>query len=246
MTKPNTSNRKNTFLELGQSATVLAPLLYLLGREYASSYFQEMGCEWVFQHLTFQETLTYTIPIIIPVFTGWALAVLLIKEESDLSKLEPRIAKSPLVVIGLSLISYLLAETAALWDIAQFYVSIYLLMLFGFLIHTYNSPKEQKIITPNFTLIAIVFISLTLYMSTNLLGESVANLKIKNKDANFPILENGFVFGHPTEKRLISKVGEKYLIVELTNDSTQYQLKSSLDSYKIEPLEPNPPLHFLP
>ncbi|MFB3304067.1 hypothetical protein [Pseudomonas sp. AMR01] len=58
------------FTTTGQQTTIIAPLLYILGQKYASSFFGTLGSGWIVSQLTFQEVIFYSLQITLPILTA--------------------------------------------------------------------------------------------------------------------------------------------------------------------------------
>lgn len=71
----NELEKLNIISTLGQLTTIILPFLYLLGKQYASAYFGELGCGWAINFLSFQETVSYSILMAMSVLLGMIISL---------------------------------------------------------------------------------------------------------------------------------------------------------------------------
>ncbi|HKR39429.1 MAG TPA: hypothetical protein VJU59_07045 [Paraburkholderia sp.] len=221
---------------IGQLATIAAPLLYLLGRKYSSAYFDELGCGWVNSHLTIQETISYSLPVTLPI-----LAASLLSLELFLNGTSHQVMKKGLMYISIIFLTVIV--------VASFFWSFNLIntlskfTYYGFLIsfgmyisHVFVAVKRNN--APNLTSgIAWLIGSLVVvYGSAATLGSVDASSSLEYPEKNFPLMRKGPDYGRPQTLRLITKVGDKYLIIVQARGEKSFQLESNIDSYTIYPL----------
>lgn len=225
-----------SLIELGQITAVIAPFLYLIGQQYAAGYFNQFGCTWVAGFLTFQETLNYALPTSLFVLIGAFLAYAIFSHEiSPKAQLIIILGLPALIIGGVFLSSIFWAVSAA--KISSTIISVWLCMLFGFYtveaIHTSRQPQKKGFKEACCWALSSAF---TVYNLSPNIGSEIAASHLQRIETRFPKLAESGVFGVSTEKRLIAKVGEKFLIMETSGDTRGFYLKSSLGKLKILPM----------
>lgn len=79
------------FTAIGQLTTIIAPLLYILGHKYASSYFESLETGWIVSQINLQETIFYSLQITIPILTAVFLTMELLLEGISYEKIKKAI-----------------------------------------------------------------------------------------------------------------------------------------------------------
>ncbi|UST94525.1 hypothetical protein [Pseudomonas siliginis] len=221
---------------IGQLATIAAPLLYLLGRKYSSAYFDELGCGWVNSHLTIQETISYSLPVTLPV-----LAATLLSLELFLNGTSYHVIKKGLIYTCIMFL-IIIAGASFFWSF-NLLNALLKLTYYGFLIsfgmymaHVFVAVKRNN--APNLTSgVAWLIGSLVVvYGSAATLGSVDASTSLDHPEKIFPLMTKGPDYGRPQMLRLISKVGDKYLVIDQSNGEKIFRLESNIDSYTIYPL----------
>lgn len=229
-------NKLGSISAIGQLATIAAPLLYLLGRKYSSAYFDGLGCGWVNSHLTIQETISYSLPVTLPI-----LAAILTSIELFLNGSSYQSVKKGLLYIFIAFLAAV-TVTSFFWDF-NLLNALSKVIYYGFLIsfgmyisHIFVALKRNN--APNLTSgIAWLAGSLVVvYGSAATLGSIDASSSLEYPEKNFPLMTKGPEYGRPQALRMISKVGDKYLMLDQTHGNTLFRLESNIDSYTIHPL----------
>lgn len=225
-----------SLIEFGQATAVIAPFLYLIGQKFAVGYFNQLGCVWVAGFLTFQETLNYALPTSFFVLVGAFLAYAILSYDVSAKIQAIIILGLPAIVIGGVFASAIFWDVPA-GQIATVIISIWLCVLFGFYsveaIHTFRQPQKRGFKEACCWALSSAF---TVHSLTPYIGSQIAASDLKKVEVRFPKLAESGFFGVSNERRLIAKVGEKFLIMETSGDRRSFYLKSSLDTLKILPM----------
>ncbi|WP_122665314.1 hypothetical protein [Pseudomonas viridiflava] len=225
-----------SLIELGQVTAVSAPFAYLLGQKHAAGYFNELGCTWVADYLTFQETLTYALPTSLLIVTGAVLAYFLFSHNVSVKTQVSCILGIPLLIIaGAFILSFF--TTISVTNVFTPLANIWLCMLFGFYsveaLHTYNLPDRKGFVEASGWALSSAF---TVFTLASGIGSMVATADLDRIDDRFPVLTEPGLFGSTKERRLVAKVGDRFLIMEGSTEKHDFYLKSNLDNFKILPI----------
>lgn len=229
-------SRSTSLIEIGQVTAVLAPFLYLIGQKFAIGYFNYLGCAWVANFLTFQETLTYAFLPALFVLIGAFLAYAMFSQDVTVKTQLFLTVAAPLCVIAILFIASIFWPVPAS-DISLKIINIWLCMIFGFYsveaIHAYKQPRKRGFSQAGVYAFSSAFSLVTLSSG---IGTMVATSDLERIDARFPIISETGVFGDATEQRLIAKVSDRFLIMESLGDKRGFYLKSNLDTRKVRPM----------
>lgn len=233
MSTPNSQiNDPSTVNELAQLATILIPFAYILGQQYAAAYFNGLGCGWAYKFLTFQETLTYSLPTALSILIGVSITLQLLFADIKYMKIFRVMFYVPVAIFFACLIAnhYLNFTTSrsfvwagAMWTCAIFgsYIADTL--------YLFKSKNTKQV---NFSAAFVTMSSITIYITASTFGSLSAESDRENMERAFPKLNEGFI-GNSTSKRLIAKVGDKYLISNLDIDTRHFQLLENINKYTI-------------
>jgi hypothetical protein len=222
---------------IAQLATIAAPLLYLLGRKYSSAYFDGLGCGWVHSHLTIQETISYSLPVTLPI-----LAATLSSLELFLKGTSYQSVKKGLIYISIVFLAIVTA-TSFFWSfnllnaLSKVIYYAFLISFGMYVSHVFVAVKRNN--APHLTsgIAWLVGSLVVVYGSAATLGSVDASSSLENPEKSFPLMTKGPDYGKPQSLRLISKVGDKYLMLYQSHGKTLFRLESNVDSYTIHPLE---------
>lgn len=228
--------RSSSLIEIGQVTAVLAPFLYLIGQKFATGYFNHLGCAWVANFLTFQETLTYAFLPALFVLTGAFFAYAMFSQNATAKTQLLLTVVAPVCVIAILFIAAIFWEVPA-GDISLKVINIWLCMIFGFYsveaIHAYKQPRKRGFSQASVYAFSSAFSLVTLSSG---IGTMVATSDLERIDARFPIVSETGVFGDASEQRLIAKVSDRFLIMETLGEKRGFYLKSNLDTRKVRPM----------
>lgn len=228
------SETSSSVSELAQLATILVPFAYILGQKYAAGYFTELNCGWAYKLLTFQETLSYSTPTALAVFVGAAITLQLLFAGIRYIKILTTILYIPLTIFLLTIIAnYYFKFTSTsmiLWASA-----LWTCLLFGsYIADTIFLLKSRERKGLSSSVVFLIASSFTIYSAAGTFGSLSAEYDVRHMDKSFPRLSEGFTGENSFPKRLITKVGDKYLISNLHEDARTFELHSNLDKFSIE------------
>ncbi|MBJ2237134.1 hypothetical protein JFT61_20180 [Pseudomonas fluorescens] len=221
---------------IGQLATIAAPLLYLLGRKYSSAYFDELGCGWVNSHLTIQETISYSLPVTLPILVATLLSLELFLNGTSYQAIKKGLIYIFIVFLTVIIVASFFWSFNLLNTLSKFTYYGFLISFGMYISHVFVAVKRSD--APNLTSgVAWLIGSLVVvYGSAATLGSVDASSSLEYPEKNFPLMKKGPDYGRPQTLRLISKVGDKYLMIDQSHGKKLFRLESNIDSYTIYPL----------
>jgi hypothetical protein len=222
---------------IGQLATIIAPLLYLLGRKYASAYFDSLGCGWVISHLTIQESILYSLPVTVPILAAIFLSLEILINGTSYQTLRRTliyafIALLLIVTICRFFWSFSYLEATSRLFAYGFFTSFGIYVSEIFLAVKRNDAPNLK------SAIAwIVGSTVVVYGTAATLGSVDASRVLESPEKFFPLITKGPAYGRPQALRLVSKVGDKYLLIDQVSGKNLFRIESNIDGYIIQSLD---------
>lgn len=226
-----------TLSAIAQLTTIVAPLLYLLGRKYASAYFDSLGCGWAISHLTLQETIFYALPTTIPI-----LAAIFFSLEILLNGTSYATLRKTLIYVFISLLAVITIcnffwnfnylDTISRLCAYGFFISFGIYISEIFLVVKRNDASNFKL-----AIAWVVGSMAVIYGTAATLGSIDASRALDSAEKNFPLLTKGATYGRPQALRLVSKLGDKYLLIDQSNGKNLFRIESNIDGYTIHQLD---------
>lgn len=220
--------------ELAQSATILIPLAYLLGSNYAKGYFTELKCGWAYKFLTFQETLSYALPTALAILLGFILTLNLLLDSIKYIKILKFYLFVPGSILAIALVANhsleFMTVKVIMWIIA-FWISVIFGSYAADTLYILRSPNKEGLKGSVAYLLACSF---SIFGAANMFGSASAHYDIENMDRIFPRLSEGYISSTAPSKRLIAKVGDKYLISDLEKTKRTFSLRENLGNFTIQ------------
>ena len=226
-----------TLSAIGQLTTIVAPLLYLLGRKYASAYFESLGCGWVVPHLTLQETIFYAVPTTMPILAAIFFSLEVLLNGTSYTSLRKALAYIATISLALITICYLFWNFNYL-DVVSRLVAYGLFISYGIYIsETFLAVRRNDAPNLKSAIAWIVGCTVAIYGTAATLGNIDANRDLNSAERNFPLLTKDPTYGRPQALRLVSKVGDKYLLIDQSTGKKLFRIESNIDGYTIHQLD---------
>jgi hypothetical protein len=226
-----------TLSAIGQLTTIVAPLLYLLGRKYASAYFDSLGCGWATSHLTLQETIFYALPTTMPILAAIFFSLEILLNGTSYASL-----RKTLIYIFITLLAVITACNF-FWNF-NYLDAILRLFAYGFFIsfgiyisEIFLAVKRNDASNLKSAIAWVVGSTAVIYGTAATLGSIDANRALDSAEKNFPLLTKGATYGRPQALRLVSKIGDKYLLIDQSNGENFFRMESNIDGYTIHQLD---------
>lgn len=225
-----------SLIELGQVTAVSAPFGYLLGQKSATGYFNELGCTWAANYLTFQETLNYALPTSLIIVSGAVLAYFLFAHKVSARSQAACVLGLPLLVIVAAFVTSLFTPVS-MPNVFSKLANFWLCMLFGFYsveaLYTYRLSTKEGFREAFGLALSSAF---TVFGLSSEIGSMVATADMERITDRFPPLAEPGFSGATNDRRLVAKVGDRFLIMEGISNKRTFYLKANLDNFKILPI----------
>lgn len=233
----NDQEKLNTLSVIGQLATITVPILYILGKKYASAYFSELGCGWAINFLSFQETVFYALPIALPVLIGALAALQMMLDGVPFNKITKRSLYILLILLSLVSVFYFFSK----FNYQNAMISIicyWMLVSFGGYISDLflamkRDDKKYLRSAAAWTIGSVIVV----YNVADMLGTNDAKTTNENTKEKWPTISNGYTYGASNTQRLVTKVGDKYLVLEESSEKRLFKILSNLDGYSIHQIQ---------
>ncbi len=225
------------FAAIGQLTTIIAPILYILGYKYASSYFDGLGTGWIVSQINLQETIFYSLQITIPILTAVFFTMELLLDGVPYEKIRKVILWSGGVILLATSIC------ALIWNFNYTYTLLKLtaygfFVLYGaYIAEVFLAFRRGKSENLKSAIGWIIGSTAFLFVNASTLGEFDAMNALESPEKKFPVILQNPNSGRPQTLRLVSRIGEKYLLMDQANNKKVFRLESNLDGYMIQPLD---------
>jgi hypothetical protein len=222
---------------IAQLTTIIAPLLYLLGRKYASAYFDSLGCGWVISHLTIQESIFYSLPITVPILAAIFLSLEILLNGTSYQTLRRTliyafIAFFLIVTVCSFFWSFNYLEAMSRLFAYGFFVSFGIYISEIFLAVKRNDAPNLKA-----AIAWVIGSTVIIYGAAATLGSVDASRALESPEKIFPLMTKGSAYGRPQALRLVSKIGDKYLLIDQASGKNLFRIESNIDGYIIQSLD---------
>jgi hypothetical protein len=225
------------FTAIGQLTTIIAPLLYILGQKYASSFFGSLGSEWIVPQLSFQEIIFYSLQITVPILTASFITLELLINGCTYEKIRK-------CIIYITLFAFLALTTCNfIWNINYSHNLIKITAYSFFIIYgayiTELFLAFRRGNSKNFKsgIGWIIGSTAFLFGSAGTLGDFDAMNALEFPENKFPLVIQSSNQWKPQTLRLVSRIGDKYLLMDYINGKKVFRIESNLDGYIIQSVE---------
>ena len=105
-----------------------------------------------------------------------------------------------------------------------------------FISHTFLELRRRGIPHVQSAIAWIMGSTVVIYGSAATMGSIDATRSLDSPENSFPLITKGPESGRYLGMRLVSKVGDKYLLMYYVNGDKKFRIESNLDGYTIQPL----------